>query len=291
MNGEPMRRREFITLLGCTATWPLAAGAQQRPAMPVVGYLLTGTPEGTRDFVAGFRRGMGETGFVEGRNVAVEYRWSNNVPGRVTESAADLVQRRVAVISASSQDQATRLVGQNQDLSQAQRNQLRGLSLKSATRTVSEGDLVEFRGFLIGLPTRPGASGAESVNCRLSGASNSDFHIPMSLNADDSEFEGIVVEMIPQDRNPGWTTKKLKRAAREGRPVIVRGQLFYDNKHLVNDDPDEPLHGQPKRHSLWEIHPVTALLVCMTANKKCTQLSQFRKLEQIPVVFTHSLHV
>ena len=92
--------------------------------------------------------------------------------------------------------------------------------LKSSTRTVSEGNLVELTGFLIGLPNRPGASGAESVNCRLSGMSNSDFHIPMGLNADDSEFEGIVVEMIPQDRNAGWTTKKLKRAAREKQEAI-----------------------------------------------------------------------
>src|SRR5262245_45049197 len=101
---KTMHRRSFLSLLGTSAAasaWPLAARAQQA-AMPLVGYLLTGTREGTIDFVAGFRRGMGETGFVEGRNVAVEYRWSNNVPGRVTELAADLVQRRVAVISASS---------------------------------------------------------------------------------------------------------------------------------------------------------------------------------------------
>jgi len=180
------------------------------------------------------------------------------------------------------QDQATGLVGQNQDLSREQRNQLRELSLKSSNQTVSEGNLVELTGFLIGLPNRPGASGAESVNCRLSGVSNSDFHIPVALNADDTEFEGIVVEMIPQDRNEGWTTKKLKRVARDARPVIVRGQLFYDNKHLVNDDPDNPLQGQPKRHSLWEIHPVTALLVCMTPTKKCTQESQWKKLEDLP---------
>jgi putative ABC transport system substrate-binding protein len=102
-NRATMQRREFLTLLGgAAAAWPLAARAQQPLAMPMVGYLLTGTREGTIDFVAGFRRGMGEIGFVEGRNVAVEYRWSNNVPGRVTELAADLVQRRVAVISASS---------------------------------------------------------------------------------------------------------------------------------------------------------------------------------------------
>ena len=75
--------------------------------------------------------------------------------------------------------------------------------------------------------------------------------------------------MIPQGRNSGWTVKKLKRIAKEGRPVVIRGQLFYDNKHRVNDDPDEVLGGEPKRASLWEVHPVTEFFVCMAANKKC----------------------
>ena len=174
------------------------------------------------------------------------------------------------------------MVEQNQDLTKEERANLRELKLKSPARTVSEGDLVELTGFLIGLPNRPGASGAESVNCRLTGSRNSDFHIPMARHADDSEFEGIVVEMIPQGRNEGWTTKKLKNIAREARPVIVRGQLFYDNKHLVNDDQDDPKERQPKRFSLWEIHPVTELLVCMTATKKCTKQSQFEALEDLP---------
>ena len=180
------------------------------------------------------------------------------------------------------QDQATAKVGQNRDLTQELRDRLRGLNLASSSQTVSEGDLVELTGFLIGLPNRPGPSGAESVNCRFTGVKNVDFHIPMAPNADDTEFAGIVVEMIPQDRNEGWTTKKLKRTARESRPVIVRGQLFYDNKHLVNDNPDEVRPGHPKRFSLWEIHPVTTMLVCMAQNKKCgTNSQKWRRLEQV----------
>ena len=94
-----LRRREFIAVLGGAAAWPLAAWAQQS-ALPVVGYLDPGAPESSASFVAAFRKGLSETGFVEGRNVSVEYRWGHNDYGRAPELAADLVRRRVAVISA-----------------------------------------------------------------------------------------------------------------------------------------------------------------------------------------------
>ena len=90
-----IRRRELITLLGGAATWPLAARAQQ-PALPVVGYLSLGSPETSPHLVVAFRKGLSEA--LEGRNVAVEYRWAHDQIDRLPELVADLIRRRVSVI-------------------------------------------------------------------------------------------------------------------------------------------------------------------------------------------------
>jgi len=135
-------------------------------------------------------------------------------------------------------------------------NRLDLMNRPTPDATVSEGDLVQLAAYL----TDVRAQGAESVNC--AGNDGTDIHLNVGAK-NSTEWKGVVVEMIPQLARPvGWDAATLRKVRDAKVEVLVVGGLTYDNEHLVNDDASHPNGTQPKRFSLWEIHPITQFYVC-----------------------------
>ena len=154
------------------------------------------------------------------------------------------------------QTAAVELVDQSVEIPPAERDKIK--SIETTEGTVGEGSRVRLVAFLS--EGTPHANTGESVNCNLKKEPNNDIHISVTEAKNGSEFEGIVVEMIPQDRPENWTTSGV--AALRGKVLLIEGALFYDNLHFANGDANNPIGGQPPRFSLWEIHPITSLKVC-----------------------------
>lgn len=153
-------------------------------------------------------------------------------------------------------------MGGGSKLSQEDRDQL------AALEPAGEGAYVEVTGYIA--PERVIKwAGPESVNCKLSGWQSNDVHVPVVEQADQSEFESLVVEPIPQGRSDDLTIDQLAQWQEKGTLLRIRGQLFCDNKHRVNDDPDKVMRSEPKRFTLFEVHPVLEILSCKRQDGDC----------------------
>jgi hypothetical protein len=154
------------------------------------------------------------------------------------------------------QTAAVDLVDQSVEIEPADRDKIK--SIETTEGTLGEGSRVRLVAFLS--EGKPHANTGESVNCNLKSEANNDIHISVTETKNGSEFEGIVVEMIPQARPAHWTSNTIKTL--RGKVLLIEGGLFYDNLHFANGDANNPIGGQPPRFSLWEIHPITSLKVC-----------------------------
>ena len=204
MNGHTMQRRSFITLLGASAAaWPLTAGAQQR-ALPVVGLLSATSPEGDAQSVSRIRAGLAETGFVEARNVAIEYRYANSQIDHLPALAADLVRRQVSVIVAISANPA--------------------LAAKAATTTIPTvfsigGDAVEQLG-LVASYNRPGG------NMTGVTAYSNELWSKRVEQMRELVPSATVIGILVNPNNPG--TERATRGARDAGRVLGRQILILN---------------------------------------------------------------
>jgi hypothetical protein len=152
--------------------------------------------------------------------------------------------------------------------------------LRTASGNFSEGDFVELVGFIAATKLPPHPNTGESVNCNLKDEPSNDYHINITPAKNGDETEGIVVEMIPQSPNrksKDWNLDKLKKVQTDQLPVKIQGQLFFDSEHKPNTRKSGKAGGNPRRFSLWEIHPISSFLVCQS--NSCSGNSGWKAIE------------
>jgi hypothetical protein len=149
-------------------------------------------------------------------------------------------------------------------------------SLEGTPVTLAEGAIVSIRGYVVGVPH---VRRSDQNSCNpTAGRSSRDYVLNVGELAGDTEFDSIIavitatIREVPdtsgeKPADGKWDLEKLRRIAREPSMIRVTGQLFYDSKHIVNSDPEADLENEPRRLSLWEIHPVTAIDVCRMKNQ------------------------
>ena len=151
--------------------------------------------------------------------------------------------------------------------------------LKAGSEKFSEGDFVELFGFIAATTGDPHPNPGESVNCKLTAGTSSDYHINITPAKNDDETQGVVVEMIPQDahrKSDAWSIDKLKAIQAHQLPVKIEGRLFFDSEHSPNLTKGAK-SGGPRRFSLWEIHPLLSFFVCPSGT--CTKTAGWKTLE------------
>jgi hypothetical protein len=152
--------------------------------------------------------------------------------------------------------------------------------LKAGSGNFSEGDFVELSGFIASQKLPPHPNTGESVNCQLKDEPSNDYHINITPAKNGDETEGVVVEMIPQDpnrKNKDWNLAKLKQIQEKQLQVKVQGRLFFDSEHKPNTQKTGKAGGNPRRFSLWELHPISSFSVCPSGS--CTKSTDWKALE------------